>query len=160
MNYGKNKPSATKLKRKMPDTAFEKRFCAWCEKEIIRKRQTYAKWIITTCCSSSCIGFWTHHKKPLREMPTTEPERFCSNSKCRKLLVRREDERTNAWNKRLSCNKSCAAIGSKPTVKTKVVKAEAPKVIETDESRAGVIQYKPGSPEFKKLAEQYLARGF
>lgn len=148
MGYGKNKDGVTKLKRKTPAHMFPKKFCLWCGNEITRKRHTLTEWSKVQTCTLSCASYWSHHHKPLSEMPIVPSVKQCLY--CKSTMTKRENEHPQAWAKRQYCNKSHAAYDSlKPKTSTKT------KPVESLENHLGLIRYTPGTPEFNAIAALY-----
>lgn len=123
------------------------KLCAWCEEEIVRpkKRLSKKEWA-TIKLHRHCVTAWRHHKCARKDIPQP-PDRWCPA--CGTKLVRRAREQWQAWIKRQTCDRSCAAMGS---VRVRKHPAELAK---EEQLRVHVKQYIPGTPEFRQIAALY-----
>lgn len=122
------------------------KICKWCGKEMVKtKRTDNYSWGCKDCCCPACSSFYRWHKKSKGEMPK-EVDRFCTC--CNTKLVRREGEPAFAWNKRLTCNKSCAAFVKRTPNPYKFEP-------ENDLSKISAKVYSKGSEEFNRIAALY-----
>jgi hypothetical protein len=116
------------------------KICLWCKEPITGGRKD------AKCHAGSCAVSYKWHKCS-KDQKVEIPERYCPN--CNELLVRRENEPSQAWGKRVFCNKSCKSYYS-----TKVVKPDY-SYKEITIIRSGVKIYDRNSDEFKHIAALY-----
>lgn len=85
--------------------------------------------------------------------------KLCHRLDCGKQLIRKEDEPIWNFNKRIYCDKRCAAVVSnrnrKGIKKPRLHKHVQPIMICTADVLAAGVSYKAGSVEFEKLAMLY-----
>ena len=124
--------------------------CLWCE-EIIeigtRSPAQYNKIQV----HKDCVTSWAHYHctRKEAETKTDRGEVWCEG--CNKLLVRRDNEHLQSWEKRRFCGKSCAAVRTNQSKRQR----KKPEEISI-EVRSGVKRYIPGTPEFARIAAQYM----
>ena len=122
------------------------KLCSWCEEEIPKPRKISASEWERKHLHKQCTTSWRHHKCAKKDVEHP-PERDCPA--CGKRLVRREGENWQAWKKRKTCSKQCAAMGS-VRIRRPVVE-----VVKEEQLRVGCVQYMPGTPEFQQIAALY-----
>ena len=134
------------LKRKNPNEVFPDKVCPWCGKVIKRTRQCMSEWNRIKHCSSRCATLFKNNGCSEKEYQPLIKIRYCAVPSCSKLMIRGDTETLSNWEKRQTCNRSCAS-------KHKALKPK--KAIKTLEQRFHVITYTPGSPEFIAIAALY-----
>lgn len=123
----------------------ETKLCLWCEKPIVREFRSKLKFDqIKT--HKECMVSYSHYKCAKSNI-TEIPERVCPC--CSKILIRRENEPLQAWNKRTFCNKSCAATGNTSN------KKPTKEIVANEEKRFNIKHYVKGTKEFEELAALY-----
>lgn len=120
--------------------------CLWCKEPIPKGRMCPSQYNAISCHAGSCAANYRWHKCSEDELEEL-PDRFCPH--CNEKLVRREGETSQAWRKRVFCNKSHKGFYS-----TKVVKWEVNHEQEAIK-KAGIKIYVPGSEEFNRVAALY-----
>lgn len=125
--------------------------CAFCGEIIPRNGKSPAQYY-RQVVYKKCASMWAAYKTGRGKIVIRE-NIPCAH--CGKIMNRRPKELIQSWNKRIYCDKSCAAIATNKS------KRYAPKETPVDiEVRSGIKRYIPGSPEFNRIAAQYLERGF
>jgi len=136
---------ATKLKRKLPQSAYPDKICKWCGSTIVRTRQSLSEWKEITTCGGSCATYWRWNKCSKADLPPEPTHKPCKT--CGATLERKEGEHKQAWVKRLFCDKACAAKNNSGH------RVKIP--IASFEDRLHLKRYIPGTPEFKAIAALY-----
>lgn len=123
--------------------------CLWCKEPIPKRRMCPSQYKAISCHAGSCATNYRWHKCSKDEMKEL-PDRFCLH--CNEKLVRREGETSQAWEKRVFCNKSHKGFYSTVVVKPEYTPTQVTII------KSGVKIYERGTNEFNKIAKLYEGR--
>lgn len=123
--------------------------CGWCGEIIERGNKSPAQYK-AVAAHKQCASFWAHHKQS-EALSRLRESAVCES--CHKTMTRRPHEQAQAWKKRRFCDKACAATFSNARQRVDY------KQDNRDEKALHVVRYIPGTPEFNRIAQQYLSRG-
>jgi hypothetical protein len=138
--------------------ANQTKLCAWCGEIIVRgEKRKQSQWDDLMTCCPSCSAHWKWNKCSKENLPK-QKERYCLYSQCKKPIMQKKGEHKANFERRLTCDKSCGAAHKHES--SRQYYAEPVKLEKDELKRIHAKVYIPGSPEFNRIAQQYLSRGF